>query len=656
MLTSNFGRLSGHYRFLVFVLLLGLGASFNPDLAKAQAMTTVWANDGGDKVTQDELRASADPASVRNSVWDGTTVMLFGGRNEVVAFNLILESPSAAVTGVSITFNELVGPGGRVIQSAPASGDGVFDWTSRDIELFFVRYLEIKGLSLLSYETYDERHIPERLRRLHNSDGEGSGGWADRPDHNRFYPDIAVPLELVPSFDIAAGQNQSIWVDVYIPTEVPAGVYTGTVQVSENGTVTHQIPVALTVRDFTLPDVPTAQTMLYIGYEDINLRYLGNEYPDDQLAVQQIRDRHFMLAHRHRIALIDSNPGVTDWFLDEPRPDWIPRLDGTLFTAGNGYHGPGVGVGNGVFSIGTYGSWGWQEEGEAAMHQHSDAWVTWFEANAPDTEYFLYLIDESEDFPTTEQWAAWLANNLGPGSRLPSFATIGLPDAAANTPSLTIPASWSSMGLTAEWQRAADLFRDDPGKRLFMYNGQRPGSGSFATEDDGVALRELAWGQYKLGIDRWFFWEATYYNNYQGDTGQVDVFQTAHTFGGHEYLDEVLGESGWNYSNGDGLLLYPGTDTVYPESSYGVRGPFASLRLKHWRRGIQDVEYLVMAMAIDPVRTEQIIADMIPSVLWEVGVTDPTDPSWVLADISWPTDPDVWENARAELAAIIESG
>jgi len=53
------------------------------------------------------------------------------------------------------------------------------------IELFYVRYLEIRGLSLLAYEHYDERHIPERCRRPYDEDGIGSGTWEDRPCHNK---------------------------------------------------------------------------------------------------------------------------------------------------------------------------------------------------------------------------------------------------------------------------------------------------------------------------------------------------------------------------------------------------------------------------------------------------------------------------------------
>jgi hypothetical protein len=46
---------------------------------------------------------------------------------------------------------------------------------------------------------------------------------------------------------------------------------------------------------------------------------------------------------------------------------------------------------------------------------------------------------------------------------------------------------------------------------------------------------------------------------------------------------------------------------------------------------------------------------LVPTVLWEYGVSDPEDPTWVRTGISWSTDPDVWEAARAELADIIDA-
>lgn len=91
-----------------------------------------------------------------------------------------------------------------------------------------------------------------------------------------------------------------------------------------------------------------------------------------------------------------------------------------------------------------------------------------------------------------------------------------------------------------------------------------------------------------------------------------------------------------------------------PQRSYDVNGPFASLRMKHWRRGLQDADYLMMATAKDAPKVKTIVDRMVPKALWEYGVNDVNDPTWVRADISWSTNPDDWEAARKELAEIIE--
>jgi hypothetical protein len=339
---------------------------------------------------------------------------------------------------------------------------------------------------------------------------------------------------------------------------------------------------------------------------------------------------------------------------------WEDRLDGNLFTHANGYDGIGVGVGNNVYSVGTYQSWPWTEGDEEDMWANTDAWVHYFDVLSltTPTDYFLYLIDEPEVGEETRQaqeWAEWIKSNPGPGREMMSFVTIDLPTAVDETPSVNISASGAQFGLPEEWEGPAQKYRIEADRRLYFYNGNRPATGSFAIEDDGITLRMLPWIQYKKGIDRWFYWESTYYNNYQGETGETDVFQRAQTYGSFDEVDELLGQTGWNYLNGDGVLIYPGTDLVFGEESYGVEGPIASLRLKHWRRGIQDVDYLALAQTISPTRTAEIVSAMIPKVLWEYGVEDPEDPSWVRTDISWSTDPDDWETARAELADVIES-
>ena len=79
------------------------------------AISRVWANSGEDKITRDELRASLDPNAVLNAAWDGTAISLFGARDEVVAFNLVLEAPETDAGEVEVRLESLEGASGASI-------------------------------------------------------------------------------------------------------------------------------------------------------------------------------------------------------------------------------------------------------------------------------------------------------------------------------------------------------------------------------------------------------------------------------------------------------------------------------------------------------------------------------------------------------------
>lgn len=651
-------------RYAVLAGILG-ACSF----AYCSDITAVWANEGGDKVTQDELRASHQQENstgkVINRAWNGTTITLSGARNEVLSFNLVLEAATSNATNVTVTFNRLQGLGSEIANTTQASGNGVFDWVGRPIELFYVRYLQIQGLSFFGYGKWDERQIPKRLQRPWTGNGVGTGTWLDRPDHDKFYPDIMVPMELVQKFNIQAGQNQSVWADIYIPRTASPGMYAGLVTVSENGIPAYLIPVQLNVYNFALPDEPSAKTMANVDTSDIMWRYITgyqgyvNWQSTPGELVKSITDKYFQLLHRHKISAIGENECSA---VDSPCPFSVPRLDGSLFTAQNGYDGPGVGTGVNVYSIGTYGTWNWRWDAtESLMWQHADNWASWFQANSPSSEYFIYLEDEPQpqDMPNVESWAEWIAADPGQGSQLLSMSTHDPILARSDAPSLDIPVFAAGMGacppsnptpcnVTALNQAAADFYTSTPGRELWAYNDSQPATGCSETECDGIAFRQIAWAQYKKNIHRWFYWDVNV-------SSPQDWFQQAVTWGSDQFYDDSLGEYGNDgHSNGNGLLLYAGTDVYSPPSdSYGVNGPFASLRLKEWRRGIQDVDYLTLAAQVDPAATQALVNQMIPQVLWEYPATDP---GYYVGPISWPVDPDMWEAARAQLAQIIVAG
>lgn len=627
------------------------------------SISSVWANDGLDKVRRDERRGSTGKP-VKNSVWDGSSVRLFGARNEVVSFNLVIEAGSRGASGISVEFDSLTGPGSARISSRQAKKDSLFDYRGRNIEVFHVGYLQIKGLSRLGYDpTYDERHVPVSMRLPYKVSGGravSNGSFSERPGANRYFPDIAVPIEAVSRFDIKGGENQSVWVDVYIPKESKAGVYRGALKIRSAGGVLKEVPVVLEVMGFSLPDVPAARTMVYFSEEDLNDRYIGRRWlnPTGEKKWtlwlnERVWNAHHLMAHRHRISLVDDGTAPP-----EKLGRWRPVLSGSLFTSANGYDGPGEGVSSGVYSIGTYGAWRRlvDPENKAALQGFSDRWVTWFGKNFPDVEYFLYLLDEPKhsEMPKVERWASWIKEGTGPGRSLKTMVTKNLVETERSAPSVDI--AFTAWGDASVWRPAIERAEKE-GKTFWAYNGTRITTGSFMIEDEGVSLRALGWNHFKHKVGRWFYWHSNQYKNTSHVSYENNVFRSAWTFGRKDQtLHMKYGETGSNYMNGDGVLFYPGTDRRFPEDSYGLDGPIASLRLKHWRRGIQDADYLAMASKADPVATAAIVAGMVPRSLWEVGVANPSDPTYVYTDASWPTDPDAWEAARRRLASIIISG
>jgi hypothetical protein len=629
----------------------------------SQSVTAVWVNDGSDKVVKDELRASQG-GSIHNRIWDSNTIHLFGARNEVVNFNTIIECASYMAQDVRISVSDLVSKDGGRISSRHAEGDSVFDYRGRNIELFYVRYIQIKGLSQLAYTpVYDDRHVPKKLQLPYPIvKGVFQGKFKDRPNADKYYPDIAVPVEAVGPIAIPKGENQSIWVDIYIPRDVAPGLYQGTLLIEEARVTYARIPIELEVLPILLPDEFHAKTMVWINEPDINFRYTGVRWNDSKGAVPEVKEvmdkvwyRHFQMGKRHRVSLITD--GVELY-----RKEQFSRLgkvyDGKLYTTAYGYEGPGYGLPQDVYSIGTYGAWrslkqSWETNSRESMWANSDKIVKFFEEHYPQVEYFLYLLDEpkQKDLAMVEQWAKWVKENPGPGQRLKTLSTIALPQQQMHLPSVDI--AFMLWGQRDVWEKALGKLKSTNGE-IMSYNGWRPSSGTFMIEDEGIALRLNGWIHFKHDISRWFYWASTNYRNPSFVNREVNVFREANTFGRtKETIDPRYGETGDSYGNGDGLLFYPGTDTLYKDDSYGLQGPIASLRLKLWRRGLQDFEYLKLAREADPAAADALVKGMVPESLWELGVSDTNDPTYVHKGISWSINPDDWEAARRQLANII---
>jgi hypothetical protein len=97
-------------------------------------------------------------------------------------------------------------------------------------------------------------------------------------------------------FEVFKGQNQTIWVDVHVPKNVPAGTYSGEFRVWAKGDISAQIPVTVTVWDFTLPDGPTHRN--HFGSFGNIARYFEIDRGSDKFKQIELRYCQAMAEHR----------------------------------------------------------------------------------------------------------------------------------------------------------------------------------------------------------------------------------------------------------------------------------------------------------------------------------------------------------------------
>jgi len=578
---------------------------------RAQAgFASVWAVDDGEKIFRDNL-TSPLKTGVNNSVWNGSSVSLSGACNEIVAFQLILQADGSGVNTVDVNVSNLTNGANTIRGSHPLLAAN--NYIGMGVELFTESYLNVSLLSgdpNTGYFNWSASAAPAKSGM--------TTGWM---------PDALVPFSAASGmggapFNIAANQNQAVWVDIYIDKGLPAGTYSGTITVKLNGATYQTIPLSLQVLNFTLPDALHYKTMIYYSDYSIDPRY--NLTSSTQWPMMLEFNK---LAHRHRLELI----GAGTW-------DEINNLGGTLsgsaFTATNNYEGPGENVGNSLFSVCTYGvSW---TDNETAYRTESDAWENWFNANAPSVTRFLYLIDEPDSslYSWIQTRCGWVHNNPGPGHTLPVFVTKEVTDALIGSVDI-----WGSP--TASYNQVTAAAARARGEDVWPYAAYRPKSAADIIDDWGIAYRIKPWGSYKTDIPRWFTWESTHYSRNSNETptptdsgGSINVWIDPFTF--------HTADAG-NNGNGDGTLMYPGRDYVFTAQDRQFNGPIASYRMKMYRRGEQDYEYMWMAeQAGKGSDVQKLLQDLLPHVMDSAL----TVPDWSNADYPY-------EQARKELADLV---
>jgi len=236
----------------------------------------------GDKYVAEKARAGSH-------VWDGQnhTVKLTALRGEVVAFNLVIEALQGALKGIRVKPKALRGPGGA---SIPADR----------FKLHRVWYLRSK---------------------------------------NRYYGEATPPLDRpldIPAKDnkVVGQKNQSVYVDLYVPHGIPAGIYRGTLQVRSSG-VKGAVNVQVEVLDLDMPD----ELSFVIELNSYGWRGSREDYYAMHRLAHLHRLSYNVLSYGHcdsvsvpflpKIEGEGAQARVVDW---SPWDTWMgPLLDGSAF-------------------------------------------------------------------------------------------------------------------------------------------------------------------------------------------------------------------------------------------------------------------------------------------------------------------------------------
>jgi len=536
----------------MLMVILFLMSLLTP-IGTSASVRTIWAVNDGEKVEQDDLDNSNKSG---NSAWDGHRVKIFGARNEVIAFQVIVESGSDGINGLTVFLPELRQEKGGSSISYVAPVLDPTNYVGRPIQLFSVNYMNVATASHADwiYEPGSPaapadplgwkpvQLVPENARA-------GRGGF---------------PLQVAPS------RNQAIWIEVYTNRNLPAGIYRGNIAVLADG---HKeiIPIELELFDFTLPDRNSMDAMVY--YEEFQpVIYHG----------RNLDSQYNRFAHRQRIELVHE-------YNVETATAARTRFNGQDFTRAAGYEGPGEGIGNQIIPRTFYGP-GKEFDERASAWRNADEWMAFITRSFPGALTFLYMPDEpgKSEYAYIRKLADNLYSNPGPGKALPTFVTKHYVTELDGSIDI-----WDTGPLGYDIDRANS--ERSRGHRYWIYNGGRPAAGAIVIDAPATDPRATIWACFKHGVDNYFYWEGVHWRHNRQKVGErlQDVWVNPITFDNRGQPNKPVKDQG--YINGDGVLMYPGEEKIHPDQDRGIAGPINTVQLGNLRRGLQDHQYLTLA-------------------------------------------------------------
>ncbi len=422
-------------------------------------------------------------------------------------------------------------------------------------------------------------------------------------------------------FEVFEGQNQPIWIDVHVPKDVPAGVYRGVFRVStSHGRA--EVPVTLTVWDFTLPDGPTHSNH-FGGFRQI-AQYFGVKPGSDEF--REIEARYCRAMAQHRI-----NPPLPSHLLPQANPDGSLQIDPERHAALREFMAElnvtDFQIPRSPFGRLPHSTTGPEykiippEQREKAVRYYRD-YYEYVKANGWAERAYIYLLDEPNTPENYEQVLvlAEVVREAAPELRIlvveqtyshdPSWANI---DPAVD---IWCPL-WAFIDRETINQKLAQ------GDSVWSYTALVQRAPSYHPRYEELRDKDPPYWH----IDRplLVFRIPTWINRQYGITGLLYWSTVTRVI--EPWFNPAFAHP--RHYNGGGYLFYPGVPC-------GISGPIASMRLKNLRDGMEDYEYFALLEQRGGAEAVRKVVDRIAPTWWE-----------------YTRDPQTLLDARRELAEAI---
>lgn len=489
--------------------------------------------------------------------------------NEIETFQAVVQGGAQGVSGVSAKMSDLKGP-------ATISADNVV--------LYRAEYMNIRNLS----------------------DSNARGGRTPDALIPDVDPYVGEKRNAFP-FDVPAGENRTVWVDVHVPSGTPAGTYEGTLELAGAGGFSQTLPVEVEVFPFELSSTPSYASSFGMAWNGTCSAHHGEAWcsGDDQ-KFDELRALYGIAGLNNRISfssVVGAPVPGSNGNLDFSRYDRVygPLLDGTANTRLEGAQLTSVEV--------------WQKNPQAADYA---AWAKHFKDKGWYDKLFDYTCDEP---PLTCEWSDIKPRQDRVHAGDPDFkslvtTTVGhLKDRGLyESTDIIVPVVNFVEGKEGDYagdQSAIYRQAQAEGKTIWIYSScmSHGCGGTVGGEYEDPALkgwpslvmdhtalqnRAMPWVAYKYGFTGELYWDSVY-----SFVTKSDV-----------WTDQ------WDFSgNGDGTLFYPGTPAKIGGTTHI---PVESIRMKQIRDGVEDYDYLKTLETFDP-KAAKAFADKLFPHAWSAG-------------------------------------